>query len=230
MQKNLLIFTLLLITLSAVNCKKNQDTAPPVTTDYQPLTTGSEWNYTVTGTNAGTFKVIATSKDSVISGRSYKVFTNSGAANEYYYKSSGDYFRYNSIKELNNQLVEVLYLKDNLAKGQTWAETRTVNINVGPRLGSVPVTVQFVFTVSEKGIDYIVNGVTFKDVIKITAVPAFSVIIPPLTTPSAISSTSDLQYFYSKNVGLIYSKTILTIPTASINANSETKLGTYTIQ
>jgi len=228
MQKNLLIFTLLLITLSAVNCKKNTDTTPPVTTDYQPLTTGSEWNYTVTGTNAGTFKITATNKDSVISGRSYKVFTNSGAANEYYYKSSGDYFRYNSIKELNNQLVEVLYLKDNLAKGQTWTETKTVNINVGPPLGTVPGTVQFVFTVSEKGIDHIVDGVTFKDVIKITAVPTFSVLV--MGTPTSVPSTSDLQYFYSKNIGLIYSKTILAIPLASINASSETKLGAYTIK
>lgn len=228
MQKNLLFFTLLLITLSASNCKKNPDTTPPVTTDYQPLTTGSEWNYTVTGTNAGTFKVTATSKDSVISGRTYKVFTNSSAANEYYYKSSGDYFRYNSIKELNNQLVEVLYLKDNLAKNQQWTELKTVSINVGPPLGTVPVTVQFVFTVTEKGIDYIVNGVTFKDVIKITAVPAFSVLVGGV--PNTIPSTSDLQYFYSKNVGLIYSKTILTIPAASINASSETKLGAYIIK
>lgn len=228
MQKNLLIFTLLLMTLSAVNCKKNPDPTPPIATDYQPLTAGSEWNYTVTGTNAGTFKVTATSKDSVISGRTYKVFTNSGAANEYYYKSSGDYFRYNSIKELNNQLVEVLYLKDNLAKNQQWTETKTVNINVGPPLGTVPVTVQFVFTVSEKGIDHIVDGVTFKDVIKITAVPTFSVLV--LGTPTSVPSTSDLQYFYSKNVGLIYSKTILQIPSASINANSETKLGAYTIK
>lgn len=228
MQKNLLIFTLLLITLSAVNCKKNTDTTPPVTTDYQPLTTGSEWNYTVTGTNAGTFKITATNKDSVISGRSYKVFTNSSAANEYYYKSSGDYFRYNSIKELNNQLVEVLYLKDNLARGQTWTETKTVNINVGPPLGTVPGTVQFVFTVSEKGIDHIVDGVTFKDVIKITAVPSFSILV--MGTPTSVPSTSDLQYFYSKSVGLIYSKTILAVPLASINASSETKLGAYTIK
>lgn len=227
MQKNLLIFTVLLITLSAGNCKKNPDT-PAVTGDYQPLTTGSEWNYTVTGTNAGAFKVTATGKDSVINGRTYKVFVNSSAANEYYYKSSGDYFRYNSIKELNNQLVEVLYLKDNLAKGQQWTETKTVNINVGPPLGTVPVTVQFVFTVTEKGIDHIVDGVTFKDVIKITAVPSFSVLV--LGSPTPVPSTSDLQYFYSKNIGLIYSKTILTIPAASISANSETKLGAYIIK
>jgi hypothetical protein len=229
MQKNLLICTALVVILSAAACKKNNTAQPPADTgDYQPLTTGSEWTYTVTGTNAGVFKISAVNKDSAISGRTYKVFANSAGANEYYYKSAGDYFRYNSIKELNNQLVEVLYLKDNLAKGQQWSELKTVTINVGAPLGTVPVTVQFTFTVADKGIDYTVDGVTFKNVIKITAVPAFSVLVGGV--PNSIPSTSDLQYFYAKNIGLIYSKTILTIPAASINASSETKLGAYIIK
>jgi flagellar hook protein FlgE len=109
MQKTVLICATILIILSAGNCKKSSNNPPAVTGDYQPLTSGSEWNYTVTGTNAGTFKITATSKDSSISGRTYKVFTNSAGANEYYYKSSGDYFRYNKVKELNNELVEILY-------------------------------------------------------------------------------------------------------------------------
>lgn len=214
MQKSLFICTILFIVLSAGNCKKpGNDNPPAAGSTYQPLTVGSEWNYTVTGNNAGTFKITMLNKDTMVNGKSYKVASNSAGSNEYYHKSGGDYFRFNKVAELNNQEVELLYLKDNVNAGTSWTETETATIQ------NITVTVQLAFTVSEKGISYVVNGVTFNDVIKITVVPTFPV-----------PSTSDLQYYYAKNVGLIYSKTVLSIPLASINSGSETKLGAYTIK
>ena len=214
MQKSLFICTILFIVLSAGNCKKpGNDNLPAPENSYQPVTVGSEWNYTVTGSNAGTFKVTMLNKDTTVNGKAYKVASNSAGSNEYYHKSGGDYFRYTKVAELNNQEVELLYLTDNVNVGTTWTETEYATIH------GIPVTVQLAFTVSEKGISFVVNGVTFTDVIKVTVVPTFPV-----------PSTSDLQYYYAKNIGLIYSKTNLSIPLASINSNSETKLGAYSIK
>ncbi len=223
MQKQLLLCAAFAVLFISFGCKKKSPT-PTVTSTYQPLTTNSEWNYTVTGTTTASYKLTATATDTLINSRTYKIFSNSNAANEYYNKSNTDYFRYAKPAEFNNQPVELLYLKDDLAKGQTWVETKTISVNV-TGFGLVPVTTQFTFTVADKGIDHTVNGVVFKDVIKITAVPSFTALGSTIPV-----TANDLQYFYAKNVGLINSKTILTIPLASVNINTETKLGAYTIK
>ncbi|MFZ9296630.1 MAG: hypothetical protein ACO259_10555, partial [Bacteroidia bacterium] len=189
----------------------------------QPLTVGSEWNYTVTGSNAGSYKVTILNRDTTINGKTYSVASNSASVNEYYAKFNGEYLRYNKFAELNNQTIELLYLKDKLAKGQTWTEVKTVNVTLGS--SSVPVTATLVFTVAEKGIDYVVNGTTFKNVIKITVSPSFS-IFGSTQNPDSY----DLQYYYAFNVGLIYSKTNIVLALAGINQSAETRIGSYTIK
>jgi hypothetical protein len=223
MQKTLLICAAMVMILTAGSCKKKNST-PVDTGNYQPITSGSEWNYTVTGTSTAIYKLTATGIDTLINGRIYKIFFNSGGANEYYNKTGYDYYRYTKLAEFNNQPVELLYLNENLPKASTWVETKTVNVSV-TGLGIVAVTAQFTFTVAEKGIDYMVNGVTFKDVIKITAVPSFTALGSPVPVAS-----SDLQYFYARNIGLINSKTSMNIPLASININTETRIGAYLIK
>lgn len=222
MQKSLFIFLSVILVLTAGSCKKKKGAVVDLG-DYQPITTGSEWNYTVTGTGSGTYKITSTGRDTSVNGKTYKVMTNSAGPNEYYNKTGNDYFRFAKLAEFNNQSVELLYLNDNLAVNQTWVETKTINVNV-TGFGNVPVTAVFTFTVAAKGISHTVNGVVFKDVIKITAVPVFSAF------GSVILNTSDLQYFYARKAGLINSKTILSIPLASVNANSETTLTSYTIK
>jgi hypothetical protein len=230
MQKNLFSCTILSILLLVASCKKPATTDPPAETgDYQPLTVGSQWNYTVTGSNAGSFTFSVINKDSTINGRTYKVMANTAGSNEYIHKSGGSYYRYNPVVELNNQVVELLYLKDNIAKGQTWTEVKTINVNI-TGFGSVPITATLVCTIAEKDIDYVVNAVTFKNVIKVTVVPSFVAQLPAPFGSTPINPDSyDLQYYYAKNVGLIYSKTSLVIALASVNSSSETKLGAYTV-
>lgn len=224
MQKSFFICTILFIVLSAGNCKKSGNDTAAAENTYQPVTAGSDWNYTVTGSNAGSFKITMLNKDTSVNGKTYKVASNSAGPNEYYAKLTSDYLRFNKFPELNNQLIELLYLKDNIAKGQIWTETKTINATI-TGLGTVPVTATLVFTIAEKGIDHVVNGVTFKDVIKVTVVPSFSAFGAAVPVDS-----HDLQYFYAKNVGLIYSKASIVISFAAINSNSETKLGAYTIR
>lgn len=223
MQKTLFVCTILFILLTASNCKKSSS-GTSQSGDYQPLTAGSQWDYTVTGSNAGSYRVTILNRDTTINGKSYRIASNSASVNEYYAKFNGEYLRFNKFAELNNQIVELLYLKDNLAKGQTWTEVKTVNATISG-LGSVPVTATLVFTIAEKGIQHVVDGVTFKDVIKVTVVPSFTAFGSPVPV-----NASDLQYFYARNVGLINSKINIVISVAGVNTNSETKIGAYTIK
>ncbi len=219
MQKNLLICVALLIILSAGNCKKNNGNVTPVDQgDYQPLTVGSEWNYTTTGTTASgpvnsVFKLTVLNKDTVSSGKTYKVFSNSVAQNEYYNKSGNDYNRISFFAALP-QPVEVLSLKDNLALGGSWSEIENVTISGV----SVPVNLNFV--VEKNTFDTTMDGTTYKDVIKIRITPAIT----------GVPITSDITYYYGRKVGLFYNKTIAAIPLAGINVNTVTKLNSFIIK
>ncbi|MFN4286185.1 MAG: hypothetical protein ACK4E8_09510 [Lacibacter sp.] len=215
-------FVLLLLAAGMFACKK--DTAKEPTGSFQPTGSGSTWNYSVTGTSSGTFTLTATSRDTTINGRPYRVFTNSAGPNEYYLQSGSDYFRFSSLAELNNQVVELLYLKTNLSVGQTWVEVKTVNATI-TGLGTQPVTATLTFTVAEKGIRHTVNGVTYNDVIRIDVTPSFSLMASAIPVNS-----SNIRYYYARNVGMIQSFNALRIDVAGINTNTETRLTSYTIR
>ena len=229
MQKNLFLLLTIVLLSVGISCKKKKnDTAAPAP-DFQPLTAGSEWNYTITtGATSTSYKLTATSRDTLVNGRSYRVMTNSAGPNEYLNRTGSDYYRFANLAELNNQAVELLYLKDNLNRGQSWVETKNINIVLPPPVGTVPLTAKFTFTVAEKGIDHTVNGTLYRNVIRINAVPEFSALV--LGAPSAIPSTSDLRYFYAPGIGLINSVNNISIPLASINNSSETRLTSATIR
>lgn len=221
MQKNLIVCLACFIVLTAGNCKKNNGTTPADQGDYQPLTVGSEWNYTTTGTTGSgpvnsVFKLSATNRDTVSSAKTYKVFTNSVGTNEYYNKSGNDYYRISFFAALP-QPVEVLYLKDNLALGGSWSEIENVTVSGVP----FPVPVTLTFVVEKNKFDTTMDGTTYKDVIKVRLTP----------TVPGVTITSDITYYYARKVGLFYNKTIAVIPPpVSINVNTVTKLNSYTIK
>jgi hypothetical protein len=220
MQKTLLICTILFIVLSAGNCKKpsTPDPGTPAST-YQPTTTGSEWNYTTTGTTASgpvntNFKLTATAKDTSASGKTYRVFTNSAGANEYYIKIGNDYSRISVFPGLEQQ-VELLYLKDNLAAGGSWSETKNVSVQ------STTVPVNVTYTVMGSKFDTSFSGTDFKEVIRIKVTPA----ITGLTFQE-----NTITYLFAKNVGLIANKVRLKSTLLAMDVNTETKLVTFVIK
>ena len=220
MQKTLLICTILSIVLSAGNCKKpsTPDPGTPAST-YQPTTAGSEWNYTTTGTTASgpvntSFKLTATSKDSVSNGKTFRVFTNSAGANEYYVKVGNDYSRISVFPGLEQQ-IELLYLKDNLSAGNSWNEAKNVVVQ------SIPVSVNVTYTVIGSKFDTSFSGRDFKEVIRIKVSPA----ITGLTFQE-----NNITYLFAKNVGMIVNKVRLKSTLLAMDANTETTLGAYIIK
>ncbi|QNA44648.1 hypothetical protein [Lacibacter sediminis] len=222
MQKTLFICTILSIVLSAGNCKKpsTPDPGTPAST-YQPTTTGSEWNYTTTGTTASgpvntSFKLTATSKDSVSNGKTFRVFTNSAGANEYYVKVGNDYSRISSLASLTNA-VELLYLKENLNAGASWSEVKSVLITGAP----VAIDVNMIYTVERGKFDTTINGTDFKDCIRIR-------VTPTVTFPTI--DENNITYLFAKNVGMIGNKVRLRVNSLAVNVNTETKLGAFVIK
>lgn len=196
----------------------------PEVINYQPDTAGSEWNYTTTGTNGGasvnnSYKLTSTSRDSVANSKTYKVFTNSIGPNEYYNKSGNDYYRITAFPGFG-QFLEVLYLKDNVTVGGSWQDTKNVTVS------GIPVTVVSTFTIAEKGINHVVNAVTFKNVIKVNV----TLVLTAFGTPVPVDPASSIQYFYANKIGMINNKVVFKIPLAAIDVNTETKLGAYTIK
>lgn len=221
------VVALLLFTIGGtLSCKKKSSSEPAGS--FQPNSSGSTWNYTISGTLTGNFTLTATGRDTSIGTRLYRVFTNSAGPNEYYAQSGSDYFRYASLAELNNQAVELLYLKTNLAVGQTWVETKTVNATI-TGLGTRPITATLTFTVAEKGIRHTVNGTAYDDVLRIDVTPRFSVFVAPTSIEIPVNS-SNIRNYYARNVGLIQSFNALQIDVAGINTNTETRLTSYTIR
>jgi hypothetical protein len=222
MQKTIFLLCFVLyITLTSSDCNKKTDPAPVVPFTYQPVTTGSEWNYTTTGTIASgpitiPYKLTATAKDTTSNGRTYKVFTNSVGANEYYNKSANDYYRISSFAALP-QALEALYLKDNQSAGASWSETKTVNIPGAP----FPVPVNLNYTIVGNKFDTSFNGNNFKEVIRVKV----STSITGITIEN-----NDITYLFAKDVGMILNKVRLKVSLASIDVNTETKLGAYTIK
>lgn len=221
MQKTLFICTILFIVLSAGNCKKPSTPDPGPASTYQPTTAGSEWNYTTTGSTASgpvntTFKLTATSKDSVSNGKTFRVFTNSAGANEYYVKVGNDYSRISSLASLTNQ-VELLYLKDNLSAGGSWSEIKSVMITGAPFAVDVNIT----YSIVSNKFDTSFNGNDFKEVIRIKVTP---------TTSLITIEENNITYLFAKNVGMIANRVRLKASTLGMDVNTETKLGAFIIK
>lgn len=190
--------------------------------NYQPTTAGSVWNYRVTGTSNYNYRLTAEEKDSLINNRSYRVFSNDKDPYEYHYKEGGDYFRYSRPPEFNFQPVELLYIRDYLGVGQEWLEVKTIKVPIGGI--DVNVNAEVTIKIEEKDISYTVNGVTYDKVIHLSVKPEFKALLVP------IGSSSDIHYYYADNIGMIYNKTKLSVPTANIDMDKETKLVSYTIK
>lgn len=184
------------------SCKK-KTTAEPVPEDkFMSLTAASSWNYTqmnnLTGI-AGFYTLTSTSRDSTANGRSYHVFTNSGGANEYYAISGTDYFTFRTLgANFGGSSTELNYLKTSPAVGSGWTQTVPVTVS------GIPLNVTLTNTITEKGIQKVVSGKIYYNVIHVTT---------GMTLPGATVVT-DIHSYYTPKVGLIYNtnKINITVP------------------
>lgn len=198
---NKIITRLLVISIGIVSCKKESSAPVTIPAEYMSFSQGSSWNYDVIDNitaSTQNYTVTSTNKDTLASGKTYHVFTNSTGTNEYYNVTGNDYFSFQNLPtQLGGTAVQNLYLKDNIAINNSWTQTYTITVS------GLPLTVNLINTVTEKGISKIINAINYTEVIHITTIISISVL--GISIP-ANALTSDIHNYYAKNYGMIQSK------------------------
>lgn len=216
----LFVFAILLL----IACQKQADTEPASADNYQPTKAGTTWTYEVydnkTASSKGSFTVKALGTDTLIEGRTFKIFSNSGGNNDYY-NQTGIEFRQHANFEAGTQKITLLYLKD-APQGTVWTETKTVNFS------GAPFQVTINYQILEKGISYSVPGgsLHFPNVIHVKATLGAITYVGGTIVPD-----SDFHYYYAKDLGRIFSHTKLKIsvpPFVNIDEDTETRLKSFT--
>ena len=207
---------LLLLSLVFAGCSKDDNPAPPVA-NYQPATANSTWTYNVhnnvNAANSYNFTIKSTGADTTAGGKTYKIYTNTSASNEYYTHTGANYYQYGGFEGLTNA-IELNYLKTDAAVNSTWEEIKSVTIS------GFPVTATFKYTLTEKLDSYVVNTVTFKNVMHVKV---------ELTVPGLTINSQDLHFYYADGVGRIKSQIKLVATFIGVNIDTETTLTNYTI-
>ena len=217
MKKSFLSFCLVasLVFLFTQCSKDNSSPSTPATANYSPLTVGSNWtyNYTEGSSSPTTFTLTVTSKDTSVSGKTYKVLTSSdGSDNNYLAKVDSNYYRFASFAGIGS--FEELYLKDNLAVNGTWTNPVTFQLPGSP----IPLTANLNHTVKEKGISHTVNGKAYTDVIHINVdINLFG------------GSIGGGDFYYAQGIGLIENQINVSAPGQSAYTTSQ-QLVSYQIK
>jgi hypothetical protein len=213
--------------LFVVSCKKKEATntpQQPPDDKYVTTSTGSTWNYhDINASGAAPvnkdYTLTSTSRDSLINGRSYHVFSNSAGNNQYLNNTGGDYYQFDSLPAgFGTSVIERLYLIDIAPAGISWTQTVSVT------LSGVPIPVTLTYTIAEKGISRSVNGTNYTDVIHVTTSISSSLI-------PAASFTTNINSYYAKKYGLIETTNIIQVNYLGFvqNINTETKLVSATL-
>ena len=182
------------------------------TSDYQPVTANSEWDYL--STNNGPSHVVALGTDTTINGLRYYKFnttTTAGTERGYISKVNGVYRTYGNFAPVG-QVIELIYLKDS-AIGTNW--TNRISVSGFSNYHK--------YTVAKKDIQHTVVGNTYNSVIELTY--DFSVDDP---LGGSVISVGGGKYYYAKGVGLI--EAYFGFSFFGISATDTTRLLNHTIR
>lgn len=200
------------------DCNKKSAAVPDA---YYHIAANSTWNYQLINNSGPTpvttnFVVTSTNRDTTAMGKTYHVFTNSSAGNQYYNHTGSDYYQLDSLKLAATAiLLDRLYLKDEATVGTGWSQSFNLTLPGVP----IPVPITVTYSIAEKGIARTVNGVAYSDVIRVSTSISSSLI-------PAASLTTTINSYYARKYGLIENSTVLGLNFMGFvqNVNTSTKL------
>lgn len=190
--------------------------------NYFPLAVGNLWNYDVSNEDENSqMKILSTE---MIGGALYYKVTDLPIGvsadvpegefpgldvRSHIRKNGSDYIQrfYAFIPEMLGGLIpqmevetfEITFLKDNLAVGQSWVETKTIVTNIVMLGTPQTITSNAIFhsVIESKGETLTVNGTTYTDVIKVKSTAT--------TVTDGETEVSVSENWFAKDVGLIKS-------------------------
>jgi hypothetical protein len=197
-----ILFGGILLSLMTISCSKDGGEEDDGTTEvYLHTAAGSSWNYrSVDNINPGPpedYTRTSTSRDTIINGRTYHVYTNSTSGESEYNGNVGkDYFIFQALPdELGGTDVENLYLKAGTAVNGSWDQQYPLDYS------GFSFTATITNKIIEKGLSKTVNGVAYTNVIHVKTDIAIAGL-----PPGTVTFTTDIHQYYAPKFGLIESK------------------------
>jgi len=130
-----------------------------VVSDYFPRTANSNWSFELDDVATDSLLMVATNLTHTVATNSYTIFAATDDASlgydtaGYYRRNGGDYYRYTNLADYigfdNDYYQEFIFLKDNLAAGQTWTSPSfagTITINGTP----TPMTIHMKYKILQQ--------------------------------------------------------------------------------
>ncbi|WP_456315348.1 hypothetical protein [Pseudomonas shirazensis] len=214
--KSIALVALFMSTSLFVSCSNdsdnpNEETPEASSGDYWPTAVGNKWVLDQNG-SAVNMNIIGSEK---INGDTYFKFDQlagtsqqaAGTATAWIKKVEGDYYIklgdivYNA-EGITGKITgyEFILFKDYLEVNKTWtgSYSQETSFNI-PNFPTLKVVVNYTGTILERGATATVKNVTYKDVIK------FKLRLDAKTEGQ--TSSSEVEYWISKNVGVIKMKT-----------------------
>ena len=172
---------------------------PVTAADYYPLTVNNSWTYgNINGVASDSFHLKVISNAKAINGMTYSdiaqydVPPSVAYDSLYLRKSNGNYYQYLDFSDYfffdQTTYAETIILKDNVAAGSTWTSP-----TVTGEIQGVPVQGSLKFTILEKAVPVSLGIYNLPDVIKVK-----------METIVAGASIGSAEFWYAKNVGLVY--------------------------
>lgn len=189
-----LVITLLIFAA----CKKEVSVEEPVSAnacDYAPYTAGSVFEYEMVdvATQDTLDYTLRVEGDTVYNGDDFRKLTDDFTGEYSLFRcGGGDYEQLLDVSAIPNapaDPIKTVYLKDDIALGQSWEELLPVTL---PVIGDINITITY--TIMQKGTSKDVLGTRFNDVIGVR----MEVSVPPVLPPETLTTN-----FYAKGVGLI---------------------------
>lgn len=206
-----LVLCTLFLSLFLTSCNSDEELEESngVTTgNYWPMAVNNQWTYKYNGVLSTPSKITGTDN---FGGVTYYQFQEANAYNlqTWIAKKGASYFiKIGALNYVENGVTikmdsyEYPVLKDDVPVTSAWTGTLKVNVTGTSGGNTVPMTANIKYTgiITEKDATVVVNGVSYPNVIKLTLKQEVS-LQNQITIAESI-------YWYAKNVGPIYSKTI----------------------
>lgn len=204
------LFILLLISVFSA-CQKEIDAN--ILGDYQPVSAGSEWNYTSSA--IGNYSVHSLGFDTTINSKKYYSFERKsgglgGITTKFYRSKLKGVYRQFGASTPFTTTVESIYLKDTTV-GVSWTDT----LNVGG------VNNYYQYTITARDAQRVVNGEKYFKVIEVS----YQLFI---ASPLGNINAGSGKNYFAKNVGSIES--ILSIVFGGNNLSDTSRLMSFKIQ
>lgn len=199
MMKRFYLPLLCILAFSLIRCKKDLPDVsgtPDTTQGYQPLTKGSTWSYheTFNSTDYPALNdvITMTGARAVINGKTYYAATDkldTVIGTTYFYQGNGSYSIRSAVLGAGIT-VEYLYLKDDVAIGQTW----TAPISDDGTIQQFPA--QVVGKVLKRDTSMTIGSMTFKSVIHTQLQLQYNI-------TGSFETYQVIDFYVAKGVGII---------------------------